>query len=159
MLPLCACVFNALQITLKQIWGGVGRWSGVCPKESSKTWPFLPSHNPALQQKPHGLPYIITDITVPPRHTQEAQGSRSSVIPAAGGVEGPRVEGLGWQVRRAVLNTACTSGMARPVDAGSPGQEAPEGSWWVAPGTWKGRCWKRMESRGGREAGTSRDSC
>ena len=69
---VCMCVFNALQITLRQIWGGVGQWSGGCPKESSKTWPFLPSHNPALQQKPHGLPYIITDITVPPCYTQEA---------------------------------------------------------------------------------------
>lgn len=44
-----------------------------------------------------------------------------SVIPAAGGVQAPRAEGLGWQVRRAVLNTACTSRMEGPVDMGSPG--------------------------------------
>lgn len=43
------------------------------------------------------------------------------MIPAAGGVQGPRAEGLGWQVGRAVLNTACTSRMEGPVDMGSPG--------------------------------------
>lgn len=30
-------------------------------------------------------------------------------------------EALGWQVRRAVVNTACTSRMERPMDVASPG--------------------------------------
>lgn len=109
---------------------------GGCPKESSKTCPFLPSHNPALQQKPHSLPYIITDITVPPSqmpgmfHVTPRRHKASavlSVIPAAGGVQGPRAEGLGWQVRRAVLNTACTSRMEDRWTWVPLEQEAPGG--------------------------------
>lgn len=65
-------------------------------------------------ETPHSLPYIITYITVPPSqmpgmfHVTPRRHKASavlSVIPAAGGVQGPRAEGLGWQVREEVLNT------------------------------------------------------